>query len=315
MADENKEQPFIQPKGTEGLTFKGFDKPEEKSAEEKPPAGTGEGEEKEEVLTLEEMKQRFPKLKIKFSVAGEEKILAPVELGEHYQLTSGREKTIEQRNTESVRLQEEIRRLHADALEIRGTAKAKVEEKPPDLDDPGVFVDNRVIGVVKTEVTPQIEALSRKVDALLDAVEPTLEDSRIKKAKAILVNKGIDISGFDDYRKSRIEEAERQAGKKYTAAEITAISGERWAIEYSLAVAAGRVKPKVKIVEPELEKISVRRKATVTTVGGAGESGGSGYRPGNGSVDQSFQEAQRTGKWASHLGKKGVRPFGSEQGG
>ena len=315
MPEEKKEQPFIEPKGTEGLNFKGFGKPKE-ITEEKASAETGEGGSQDDVLTLEEMRKRFPKLKVKMSVAGEEKILSADELGQHYQLTHGRERTIEQRNTESARLQEETRRLHAEALEMRGTAgKAKFDEPPADPDDPGVFVDTRVNGVIESKVTPQMEALNRKVDALLEAIEPTIEDSQAKKAKTILASKGISaevIASFDDYRQARLDGFAEKAGRTLTPREIAGVSGERWAIDFSMAVASGQVKPKAE--EKSSEKLPVQRTVTVKTVGAGGGSGGGGYRPDANSSEDSSLRKFATGtreERAAHLIKKGVRPWGS----
>ena len=314
MPNEKEEQPLIEPKGTEGLTFKGFNAPEKEA--EKTSAGDGQ-DEQEDILTLEEMKQRFPKLKVKMSVAGEEKILAPEELGQHYQLTHGRERTIEQRNAESARLQDELRQLRAEILGMRGTVEqSKVETPPADQDDPGVFVDTRATSLIDTKVTPQIAALNRKVDALLEAVEPTIEDSQIKRAKMILSKQGIDISGFDKYRQTRLKTIAAEVGRDLTPKEIANVSGERWVIDYSLAVASGRVKPKEAETEEEApEKPPTRRTVKVTTVGAGGGSGGGGYKPPTGSTDQSLEDAKRTGNFAPHLLRKGIRPYGSEQGG
>lgn len=321
MEPKNKdEQPLIDIKGTEGLNFKGFKKPGqagEEAADKRPPAGTGEGEENEEILTLEEMKERFPKLRVKIAVAGEEKILAPEELGQHYQLTHGRERTIEQRNQESARLQEETRRLHAEALEMRGDGKKKADdESPTDPDDPVVLIDGRVIGVIDAKVTPQMEALSRKVDALIEAVEPTIEDAQAKKAKSILTQRGIDDAGFDDYRQTALDEIGQRLGRELTAAEVAKIPGKWFADQFTTAVAAGHIKPKVAKKAAEELPEGGKRTVKVTTVGAGGGSGGGGFRPPTGSEDQSFKRfvsGTREDR-ASHLIKKGIRPYGSQGG-
>lgn len=314
MGDEKAEQPLIEIRGSEGLNFKGYKKPGEEGEENKESsAGTGEGENiQKEVLTLEEAEKKYPHLKIKISVAGEEKVLGTGELAKHYQLYSGRERTIEQRNQESARLQEELRQLRADLTTIRDESANRKIEKDEDPDDPVVFVTKASEKVIESRVEPKIAALDKKLDAVLSLIEPAIEDGRSKKAKEMLMARGIDVSSFDEFRQKRLKQEEEDLGRPLTAKEITRISADRWAIEYALALAAGKVTlKKEKPVEGE-EEADNKRSTHLETQGTLRSSGGGGYRPNRISKDRSFAEANKSGKWAEHLRRKGVRPFGSQ---
>lgn len=267
------------------------------------PEKGAEDEGEEIVLSPEEFAQQFGKVKVRYTVNGEEVVREAPEILKRDQLYSGRERTVETKNSEASRLLEEARRLHSEALEIKKSAGTKADEPPADPDDPKAFV----AGVVKETVDPRIDRLEQAIMALVGEVAPALETTRFSQGKKVVQGYGIDVSDYDERREEALAVFERRLGRSLTEQEVGKLTPQLWAQAYLVVKAAlpkkpkGEEKPKtvVKVVSEEKE--------------GAGPSGGAPAQP-RANLSRSLQDVLAGKKTMhEHLSTK-IKPMAPRTG-
>lgn len=267
-----EQKPLFEIHGSEGLTFSPSEEEKQPASEEKPQDKNGE-----EVLSLEEFQQKYPNVKIKRMVAGEEVVRSPKEWVDVAQRFDGLERTSERKAQETARLLSEVR---------QEVSKARLITAPPaepeDPNDPTVFVKN----IVRQELDPRLATLDQKVNLLSQVVAPDAEEFQVKRAKALLKVNGISHDDFDALKEPVIQFFEKRIGRAIESSEVPQISAEQWMMGY--LVVSKNSKPK----EPEPPKKPEQPKIVVKREGPSG--GGGGYPPAEATFNKDLEEAQRT---------------------
>lgn len=255
-----------------------------------------------ETMTLEELEEALKGVKVPVQIAGEEVLVSPVEAIRYQQKNAGLEKTIQRQMQETRRLAEDARRTAESARVYQETAvqPGKTEE-PADPDDPNVFVQQGARKFHEEIVQPKLDKLEQALINLANTLQPEIEESNQKTAKAHLGRNrviGFTPEDFDSRRDAMIALFEQRAGRTVTARELAAIGPQHWVQAY-LIVSRTPAPEKKPPPEPRPREVTV-------PPGGGGGGGGSRERAGSNSKE--FQKAQETGDWSGYLKLRGVRP-------
>lgn len=287
---------------------------DEKPSEEKKPEA--ETKPQEEVLTLEELKARFPNLKVKYTVAGEEvveELASPITYKQRF---SGLERTAEKKSQELTRLLDEQKRQIAD-IQAKLAEKPKETAEPEDPDDPGVFVDGRVKSALEP-VQESLRQLQASIAVLADGIKPQLGARNLEKAKELLKKNGVPHDDLDSMTDKMVEFFQEKAGRDLNSDEIAQISPSNWSFAY-LALKTkgvnGEKKPEKqpeKTVETgtlEVKRQEKQAQFLSRETGPVVEKKPEGIM-----VDASVKKLVEEGDWAGVLLKRGVRPMQSQKG-
>jgi len=249
--------------------------------EGEPPVENGE-----EVLTIEEFQQKYPNIKLKVPIGGEEVIRTPKEFVDYTQRYQGLERTSERKAQETARLLAEVRQ---EVQELKTKAAPLVE--PDDPNNPEHFVK----GIVKAEVNPEITALKQEIRSLKDS----LPDRELNKARNYIKQNDLDVSDFDNHKEPILDYFAKKIGREIEPKEVDQIPAAAWMQGYSHVKMStkAKVEPKAKI-EPEA-KIVVKREGP--------SGGGGGYPRTEVTTNKELEEAQRTGDF-SNLIMKRIKP-------
>lgn len=313
MADEERndqvnvgEPAFSLPiQGTEGLDFS--DQGEEEQEPKPEPGKEAVGEKaEEEIVSLEQLAEKFPHLKVKLNVSGAEVVENLADAVRNRQKYAGLERNIDREKQEMRRLVGELKDKIS-GIEQRET-RTKEPAKEPDLDDPAEFVKHNAMEAVK----PELDRIEQLLQSVVQAVEPSIGEGNVKKARAIIRANGGDVAEFDAYKDSLMSQISEEAGRPISEADLKTVTPQTWAWKFATykmqsAKPAGEPPNSGEVAAPEGEpkKIVLAPRAK-----GGGNSGGGGYGNRNTSTRSALlKKAQETGDWAPALGHF-IRPGG-----
>lgn len=285
--------------GSAGLDFSDPVEAEEGQEPTPEPGKEAASEKAEEgALTLEQLAERFPKLKVKLNVSGavvEETLAEAVRNRQRY---AGLEKNSQREKQELSRLISEMEAKIAGIDErTRHTEPAK---EPGDPDDPKQFV-------LET-VKPQIDALREALKSVTTYIEPDIGEANIKRARSIIRANGGDEAEFDAWKDSMIAQISDQAGRPVTESELKSVTPQTWAWRFATHKMANSAKPNGATEPPDsgkkVEAPAAEPKKVVIARGGPGpgNSGGGGYSGRETSTKGVLlKEAQKTGDFGKAL--------------
>src|SRR3990167_2331833 len=306
MAGEEKRQdqvdiqeaPFPLPiQGTEGLDFS--DAGEEGQEPKSEPGKEAVGEKAaEEVMSLEQLAEKFPNLKVKLNVSGVETVENVADAVRNRQKYAGLEKNIDREKQEMRRLVGELERKIA-GIEERETRPEPAKE--PNLDDPTEFVKYNALEALK----PELDQIKQALQSVIQTVEPNIGEANVKRARAIIKANGGNPAEFDAFKDSMMQLVGEEAGHPVTEADFKGVTPQIWAWRFAAHKMSEAAKPASespnsgKVVTPEGEpkKIVLMRPGQ-----GGGNSGGGGYGNRQESTRNALlKKAQETGDFASAL--------------
>ena len=308
MADQEKradqvnvgEKSFLLPvRGSEGLVFSDLGDVEE-GQEPKPEPGKEAASEKAEegALTLEQLAERFPKLKVKLNMSGAEVEETLAEAVRNRQRYAGLEKNTQREKQELARLISEMETKIA-GIDER-TRHAEPAKEPTDSDDPKQFV-------LET-VKPELDALREALKSVTAYMEPDIGEANIKRAKSIIRANGGDEAEFDAWIESKIDEISDRAGRIVNKSELKNVPPATWAWKFATSKLNLPVKQNGAIEPPDSGNKTVApaaepKKVVIARSGsGSGSSGGGGYSGRDASTKSALlKKAQESGDFASAL--------------
>lgn len=291
----------------EGMSqlFSEGEEEEKKGAEQVATAGT----EGEEILSMEDLASKLGNIKVKVSIAGEERIISLPDAIKYQQKHAGLERTSERKTQELSRLLNELRgETERIKGQINSTATKPVEQE--NLEDPEVFVKHHARSVLQ-ELNPKLEALEQAVSGLTSLVEPVVSEAQKKKAVSLIrVNEEAafgeartSTADFDTYHDKMVSLLERRSGKELTEEEVSKVPAGIWAQAY-LVVSR---EPKPAALETSPTNRGEDKKKVLSSAGGYTPGGGGGSSGGQ-TISKLMREAKETGDYTKVLAMRGVKP-------
>lgn len=262
-------------------------------------------ETEEIILSPEQFAQQFGKVKVRYTVNGEEVVRDAPDILKRDQLYSGREGLIEERNSQSARLLQETQAIRDELAASKGNSVETIAE---DSDDPQVFVDKRV----EKGLAPILEKLNQ-LGSILGDLQPVVGEAQFKGGKESLQAMGIDVSDYDARRAQMLKVFETKVGRLLKPEEVSQIKSGLWSQAYLISKTLNPKTP----VKQEVEKS--KTKVTVTAIEQSDESNESLRRAAitqakNPNLSRSLSDAISGKKtWAEHLSTK-IKPMAPRTG-